>query len=519
MTESQDERPPGAADVVESPSPPRLQATVPTVAQVRAALTSRVPWRPRRAPGGMTAVLPTVSVPAAPGAPSAPGAPAAPAAPGVDGEADLDEDGAAAPPPGARSWRIPLRTLRNVTPSAPIVALVLLCLVQAGDRPLTPSASPRPAGDRSPSASAPLDPDDPAAASPTADGLGQGGLTPGGLTPGSLATGGTGADGLPGNGAGGPQGSLPAAAPPASVIPSPPVGDTSRTAQLLQNGVPTRAKQAYVAAAQKLQTSSPVCHLDWTLLAALGRVESDHGRFAGSAIAANGVATPAIYGARLDGTLAGVQSVPDTDHGALDKDPAFDRAVGPMQFLPATWKQYAASPDPTRTPDPQNIDDAALTAGRYLCAGTPTPDLSTSAGRWNAAYRYNRSSAYAGLIVALASSYATGVAQPIPAPPAGSTGTNPGGGVPGGGVPGGVPGGGVPGSTVTTTSLATVTVTQTPPTTVTSVATSTVTETTTAPAPTTVTTTTATDTVTVTPSTETSTVTTTTTTTTTAPAG
>jgi len=513
MTESQDERPPGAADVVESPSPPRLHAAVPTVAQVRAALTSRVPWRPRRTPGALTAVLPAVTgvPPTTPGA-AVPPPPPLGDDPDLDGAADLDdEDGGTEPASGARSWRIPLRTLRNATPSAPIVALVLLCLVQAGDRPLTPSASPRPAGDPSPSASASLDPDDPGAAtSPPADGLGQGGLTPG-----SLTTAGTGADGLPGNGAGGPQGSLPAAAPPASAIPSPQVGDTSRTAQLLQNGIPTRAKQAYVAAAQKSLSSSPTCHLDWTLLAALGRVESDHGRFGGSSIATNGFTTPAIYGIRLDGSQSGVQAVPDTDHGSLDKDTAFDRAVGPMQFLPATWTQYAASPDPTRTPDPQHIDDAALTAGRYLCAGTPTPDLSTSAGRWNAAYRYNRSSAYAGLIVALASSYATGVAQPIPAPPVGSTGTNPGGSVPGGAVPGGGVQGGVPGSTVTTTSLATVTVTQTPPTTVTSVATSTVTETTTAPAPTTVTTTTATDTVTVTPSTETSTSTVTTTTTTT----
>jgi membrane-bound lytic murein transglycosylase B len=72
---------------------------------------------------------------------------------------------------------------------------------------------------------------------------------------------------------------------------------------------------------------------------------------------ANGDTTRPIYGIPLDGR-DGVAVVRDTDHGKLDGDPNFDRAVGPMQFIPSTWgtttqtsmsTSYSPSPRATST--------------------------------------------------------------------------------------------------------------------------------------------------------------------------
>ena len=41
------------------------------------------------------------------------------------------------------------------------------------------------------------------------------------------------------------------------------------------------------------------CALDWTLLAAVGMVESDHGRLKSSRLDDSGKASPAIYGPTL----------------------------------------------------------------------------------------------------------------------------------------------------------------------------------------------------------------------------
>ena len=54
--------------------------------------------------------------------------------------------------------------------------------------------------------------------------------------------------------------------------------------------------------------------------------------------------------------------------------------------------------------DPQNIDDAAMAAARYLCAGGR--DLSTGAGWWSAVMSYNNSVKYAQKVFAMAERYA-----------------------------------------------------------------------------------------------------------------
>ncbi|HEY6797713.1 MAG TPA: lytic murein transglycosylase [Kineosporiaceae bacterium] len=87
----------------------------------------------------------------------------------------------------------------------------------------------------------------------------------------------------------------------------------------------------------------------------------------------------------------------DTDGGALDGDPVWDHAVGPMQFLPRTWRQYAQDGDHDGVTNPQDVNDAAATAARYLCAAGR--DLSTPAGRLAAVLRYNDSLAYADSVL------------------------------------------------------------------------------------------------------------------------
>jgi Transglycosylase SLT domain len=173
--------------------------------------------------------------------------------------------------------------------------------------------------------------------------------------------------------------------------------------------------RAYVAAAQVMAARDPQCKIPWSLLAGIGRVETNHGRFGGAVITASGRVSPPIYGPLLNGN--GFPLIRDTDGGRLDGNAQFDRAVGPMQFIPGTWAMYGADGNGDGVADPQNVDDAALAAARYLCAGGG--DLSTQTGRWNAVYRYNHSASYVSLVLGLADSYATGTPTALPSQPAG----------------------------------------------------------------------------------------------------
>ena len=163
-------------------------------------------------------------------------------------------------------------------------------------------------------------------------------------------------------------------------------------------GIPARAIQGYGYAEIVLQDETPGCHLAWNTLAGIGMVESDQGRYGGATLAADGTETKAVIGPALDGS-AGRRDLPAADHGQLTGDSVHDHAVGPMQLLPETWYQYA-EPDT----DPQNIDAAAIAAGRYLCADGR--DLNTAAGWWSAILAYNQSTSYADLVFHYANAYA-----------------------------------------------------------------------------------------------------------------
>ena len=121
-------------------------------------------------------------------------------------------------------------------------------------------------------------------------------------------------------------------------------------------------------AADQLAVDDPECGIRWTLLAAIGRVESNHGRFGGAQLRDDGYGTRPIRGIPLDGR-PDVALIRDTDGGRLDGDTTYDRAVGPMQFIPSTWQSVGVDADGDGRRDPNNIFDAAQGAAVYLCRG------------------------------------------------------------------------------------------------------------------------------------------------------
>jgi len=100
--------------------------------------------------------------------------------------------------------------------------------------------------------------------------------------------------------------------------------------------IPAQALFAYQRAAIVIDLADPSCHLFWPLLAAIGRVESDHGQYAGNRLDSAGIARPGVFWPRLDGRTH-TSVVRDTDSGGTTRaGTSFDRAVGPMQFIPGT---------------------------------------------------------------------------------------------------------------------------------------------------------------------------------------
>ncbi len=181
------------------------------------------------------------------------------------------------------------------------------------------------------------------------------------------------------------------------------------------NDVPSAALAAYRRAATTMAKVDPGCQISWTLLAAIGRVESNHGRFGGAQLGADGVSRPAIRGPQLDGAGA-FAAIADSDNGVMDGDKVWDRAVGQMQFLPSTWRSVGRDGDGNGTKDPNDIDDAALGAAVYLCGAGGS--LANPEGMARAAFRYNHSDYYVQLVLSFQNGYTTGVfAVPSPPPP------------------------------------------------------------------------------------------------------
>lgn len=181
---------------------------------------------------------------------------------------------------------------------------------------------------------------------------------------------------------------------------------------------------AYLRAAHTLAATMPHCGLHWSYLAGIGKVESNH---AGGRVDVHGNTAAPILGPVLNGG-PGMAAIRDTDGGRFDGDATWDRAVGPMQFLPGTWARYGADGNGDGVANPHNVYDAALATGRYLCSGglnLREPDQLVTA-----VFRYNHSAEYVRRVLGLAAGYAPGVIRlpalpvvpvvmpvPVPGPP------------------------------------------------------------------------------------------------------
>lgn len=189
-------------------------------------------------------------------------------------------------------------------------------------------------------------------------------------------------------------------APPATVVP---IAAGAR--------VPANMLAAYQAAEKSLATSQPNCGLRWYHLAGIGKIESGHAR--GGQADERGETSPRILGPVLNGN--GFAAIRDTDRGTLDGSPEWDRAVGPMQFIPGTWKHYGADGDNDGVASPHNIHDAALAAGKYLCSGGL--DLSRPSDLGAAVFRYNHSMSYVYTVETWMRTYSGNVLVVSPLPP------------------------------------------------------------------------------------------------------
>lgn len=188
----------------------------------------------------------------------------------------------------------------------------------------------------------------------------------------------------------------------------------AKASLLAADGIPSTALQAYQQAATREAADDPSCGIPWPLLAGIGRVESDHGRADGAVLYSDGESRPHIIGIALDGH--GTALIHDSDGGELDHDKNYDHAVGPMQFIPTTWKSYGVDVHAHSVPDPFNIFDAAATAAKYLCAAGGK--LTTAAGQVRALHAYNDSDAYVRLVLATEALYAQGTGVVVPTVPA-----------------------------------------------------------------------------------------------------
>lgn len=136
------------------------------------------------------------------------------------------------------------------------------------------------------------------------------------------------------------------------------------------------------------QAAAPVCPgLDWSILAAIGKIESNHGR----------------------STLPGV----------ADGTSNYAGARGPMQFLQSTFDavvaRYPLPPGGSNPPSPWNKHDAIYAAAHYLCDSGAQKDIR------KAIFAYNHADWYVNDVLAQAKKYSetmvgTGDCNQIQAP-------------------------------------------------------------------------------------------------------
>lgn len=183
---------------------------------------------------------------------------------------------------------------------------------------------------------------------------------------------------------------------------------------LTPSGIPKAALDAYKHATA--WANGRGCRMPWQILGGIGLIESNHGRAQHNKLTVQGISIPGIFGPALNGQN-GFALIRDANGD-------FARAEGPMQFIPSTWAVVARSAT-GKTPNPQNINDAALSAAAYLCAGGR--DLSSPSGLLSAIFSYNHSNDYVNAVLAVMRAYGDsnvpGALPPDPSPSASATPT------------------------------------------------------------------------------------------------
>lgn len=169
---------------------------------------------------------------------------------------------------------------------------------------------------------------------------------------------------------------------------------------------------AYFRASVSMSDRRPGCDISWDQLAGVGLIESRHGSFGGSSVGPDGQTTNEILGPVLDGDP--FAAISDTDGGALDGNTEWDRAVGPMQFIPSSWDIYGLDGNGDGVADPHNLYDAAYAAAEHLCRGHSA--LQNDANYRTSLFGYNRSAVYGSDVMAARSRYRNAVSlRPTPA--------------------------------------------------------------------------------------------------------
>ncbi|NAZ86731.1 lytic transglycosylase domain-containing protein, partial [Kineococcus indalonis] len=101
----------------------------------------------------------------------------------------------------------------------------------------------------------------------------------------------------------------------------------------------------------------------------------------------------------------------ESGHGR-NVGPSSAGAVGPMQFMPATFAAHAVDGDGDGDTDAWDPADAVFTAARYLCANGAGQGRSGEAG---ALFRYNHADWYVAMVQRVADEVAAGGGAPLPA--------------------------------------------------------------------------------------------------------
>jgi membrane-bound lytic murein transglycosylase B len=171
--------------------------------------------------------------------------------------------------------------------------------------------------------------------------------------------------------------------------------------------IPLVAYDAYRSASRSAPTITDSCEVDWAVVAGIAQVESRHGRIdPDHRLTSDGDVEPPIRGRPLDGT-SGTQTIADSDNGELDGDSTWDRAMGPLQFIPTTWRELGRDGNADGETDPDNLYDSALTAVAHLCLREPG-NYSDRGELRRALIAYNASGRYADDVLRWVDRYRTG---------------------------------------------------------------------------------------------------------------